>query len=80
MFLDQILRVSEVKEFESQLQEHQLATIPFDRRLVAVDDEDGHVVLTGKKGPENVLDKAVMEHNILACTKVSVATTCQCIC
>jgi COP9 signalosome complex subunit 4 len=76
MFLDQILRVSEVKEFEGQLQEHQLAKIPLDRRLVAVDDEDGHVVMTGKKGPENVLDKAVMEHNILACTKVSAVEIC----
>lgn len=71
MFLDQILRVSEVKEFESQLQEHQLAKIPLDRRLVAVDEEDGQSAVTGRKGPENVLDKAVMEHNILACTKAS---------
>ncbi|GHJ86662.1 hypothetical protein NliqN6_3064 [Naganishia liquefaciens] len=70
MFLDQILRVSEVKEFESQLQEHQLAKIPLDRRLVALDEEDGQLAVTGRKGPENVLDKAVMEHNILACTKV----------
>lgn len=71
MFLDQILRVSEVKEFESQLQEHQLAKIPLDRRLVAVDEEDVQAAVTSRKGPENVLDKAVMEHNILACTKVS---------
>jgi COP9 signalosome complex subunit 4 len=70
MFLDQILRVSEVKEFEGQLQEHQLAKIPLDRRLVVLDDEEGGVKLVGRKGPENVLDKAVMEHNILACTKV----------
>ncbi|KAJ9110776.1 hypothetical protein QFC20_002817 [Naganishia adeliensis] len=70
MFLDQILRVNEVKEFEGQLQEHQLAKIPLDRRLVVLDDEEGGVKLAGRKGPENVLDKAVMEHNILACTKV----------
>ncbi|KAI5452255.1 hypothetical protein NCC49_000819 [Naganishia albida] len=69
MFLDQILRVNEVKEFEGQLQEHQLAKIPLDRRLVVLDEEGG-VKLVGRKGPENVLDKAVMEHNILACTKV----------
>jgi hypothetical protein len=71
MFLDQILRVSEVKEFESGLQEHQLAKIPLDRRLVVMDDEEEGGKVTGRKGPENVLDKAVMEHNILACTKVS---------
>ncbi|KAJ9119688.1 hypothetical protein QFC22_003398 [Naganishia vaughanmartiniae] len=70
MFLDQILRVSEVKEFESGLQEHQLAKIPLDRRLVIVDEEEEGGKVTGRKGPENVLDKAVMEHNILACTKV----------
>jgi COP9 signalosome complex subunit 4 len=76
MFLDQILRVNEVKEFEGQLQEHQLAKIPLDRRLVVLDDEEGGVKLVGRKGPENVLDKAVMEHNILACTKVSCIAHC----
>lgn len=65
--------MNEVKEFEGQLQEHQLAKIPLDRRLVTLDDEEGNVKLAGRKGPENVLDKAVMEHNILACTKVSIA-------
>lgn len=76
MFLDQILRVNEVKEFEGQLQEHQLAKIPLDRRLVVLDDEEGGVKLAGRKGPENVLDKAVMEHNILACTKVGCMVRC----
>lgn len=76
MFLDQILRVNEVKEFEGQLQEHQLAKIPLDRRLVVLDDEEGGVKLVGRKGPENVLDKAVMEHNILACTKVGYTVGC----
>ena len=71
MFLDQILRVSEVKEFESGLQEHQLAKIPLDRRMVVMDEEEEDGKPTGRQGPENVLDKAVMEHNILACTKVS---------
>ena len=75
MFLDQILRVNEVKEFEGQLQEHQLAKIPLDRRLVVLDEEGG-VKLVGRKGPENVLDKAVMEHNILACTKVCCLVCC----
>ncbi|KAJ9097266.1 hypothetical protein QFC21_004935 [Naganishia friedmannii] len=70
MFLDQILRVSEVKEFESGLQEHQLAKIPLDRRLVVMGEEEEGGKVAGRKGPENVLDKAVMEHNILACTKV----------
>lgn len=66
MFLDQIIRPTEVKEFEKGLAEHQLAKIAVDRRLVAVEGE-GEV---GRKGPENVLDRAVMEHNVLACAKV----------
>ncbi|KAJ9110481.1 hypothetical protein QFC19_001607 [Naganishia cerealis] len=62
MFLDQILRVSEVKEFEGQLQEHQLAKIPLDRRLVIVDEEEEGTKVKGRKGPENVLDKAVYDN------------------
>jgi hypothetical protein len=33
-----------------------LAKIPLDRRLVALDEEDGQLAVTGRKGPENVLD------------------------
>ncbi len=70
MFLDQILRVSEVQEFEKGLAEHQLAKLSVDRRM-EVKDEEGQ---KGRKGPETVLDRAVMEHNVLACAKVSAET------
>lgn len=71
MFLDHILRPSEIKEFASELQDHQMAQLAVDNKIT-VDDEDldekGN--LKGRKGAGNVLDKAVMEHNIQACAKV----------
>jgi hypothetical protein len=72
MFLDHILRPSEINEFEAGLAEHQLAKLAVDNRIKVDDedvDQDGG--LKGRKGAENVLDKAVMEHNIQACAKVS---------
>ncbi len=73
MFLDHILRPGEVAQFAAGLAEHQLARLPVDHRI-KVDDEDldADGSLKGRKGPENVLDKAVMEHNIQACAKVGV--------
>lgn len=69
MFLDQILRVQEIKEFEKELAEHQLATLEVDKRLMA--STEGEEGVTGRRAPTNVLDRAVMEHNVLACAKVS---------
>lgn len=73
MFLDQIIRSNEVAEFESTLQPHQLARLPATTSIVAADDEDdapgpGGVKL--KKGPENVLDRAMMEHNLLSASRI----------
>lgn len=68
MFLDQILRVEEIKEFEKELAVHQLATLEVDKRLLA--STEGEEGVTGRRAPINVLDRAVMEHNVLACAKV----------
>jgi COP9 signalosome complex subunit 4 len=68
MFLDQILRVEEIKEFEKELAVHQLATLEVDKRLMA--STEGEEGVTGRRAPINVLDRAVMEHNVLACAKV----------
>jgi len=69
MFLDQILRSEEVKEFEAGLAEHQLAQLEVDKRLLV--STEGEVGVTGRRAPRTVLDRAVMEHNVLACAKVS---------
>lgn len=67
MFLDQVIRPSEVKEFESTLRTHQLAKLPPTHSIVIPEDAPDEV---GKKGPENVLDRAVMEHNVLSCSRI----------
>ncbi|KAF8525353.1 hypothetical protein JB92DRAFT_2877548 [Gautieria morchelliformis] len=76
MFLDHILRPAEVKDFESSLKSHQLAKIgqsSNDRLASAVQGDD--IILTDsdpstRTGPSTVLDRAVMEHNLLSCSKI----------
>lgn len=65
MFLDQMIRPSEVTEFASSLKTHQLARLPPTTNIVAADEDE-----EGKKGPETVLDRAVMEHNVLAASRI----------
>ncbi|KAH8105841.1 hypothetical protein BXZ70DRAFT_917126 [Cristinia sonorae] len=75
MFLDRILRPAEVKEFEKTLKPHQLATIGIssnDRLASAATNDDDIVDPNASKrtGPSTVLDRAVMEHNVLASSKI----------
>lgn len=80
MFLDHIIRPAEVKTFEETLRPHQLAKIAQssnDRlasRLTADDDDttmaDVGVQVSTRTGPSTVLDRAVMEHNVLACSNI----------
>ncbi|KAI0053538.1 hypothetical protein FA95DRAFT_1600689 [Auriscalpium vulgare] len=76
MFLDQILRPAEVKEFEKILKPHQLAQVSLsanDRLAAAMqgDDDDGSAeVVSTRTGPSTVLDRAVLEHNLLACSRI----------
>lgn len=78
MFLDHILRSGEIKSFEGTLKPHQLAKIAISSndRLASVtqaDDDDGapNEPNTSKRtGPATVLDRAVMEHNLLASSKI----------
>ncbi|KAH0840148.1 hypothetical protein J3R83DRAFT_1128 [Lanmaoa asiatica] len=74
MFLDRILRPAEVKSFEESLRPHQLAKISIssnDRLASAVDEDDLLESSTStRKGPSTVLDRAVMEHNLLASSKI----------
>jgi COP9 signalosome complex subunit 4 len=79
MFLDRILRPAEVKEFEATLRPHQLAKIAqsSNDRLAAAsasaDDEDDMVTgeaVSKRTGPSTVLDRAVLEHNLLASSKI----------
>ncbi|KAL8290573.1 hypothetical protein RQP46_002831 [Phenoliferia psychrophenolica] len=67
MFLDQIIRPSEVEEFSKTLKEHQLARLPASTTIFTADDAPAE---EGKKGPETVLDRAVMEHNVLSASRV----------
>ncbi|KIJ70529.1 hypothetical protein HYDPIDRAFT_172329 [Hydnomerulius pinastri MD-312] len=73
MFLDHILRPSEIKSFEEKLRPHQLAKIaisPNDRLAASVDDDDSDPSTSTRKGPSTVLDRAVLEHNLLASSKI----------
>ncbi|RDB22701.1 COP9 signalosome complex subunit 4 [Hypsizygus marmoreus] len=76
MFLDHILRSAEVKEFESTLKPHQLAKIAISSndRLASAGQNDGpgnnEPAVSTRTGPSTVLDRAVMEHNLLASSKI----------
>ncbi|EIN10646.1 hypothetical protein PUNSTDRAFT_65075 [Punctularia strigosozonata HHB-11173 SS5] len=78
MFLDHILRPAEVKEFEKTLKPHQLAKISLsvNERLAAAveadddNDDDKEPNVSTRRGPSTVLDRAVLEHNLLASSKI----------
>lgn len=79
MFLDHILRSAEVKDFEVTLKPHQLAKIAISSndRLASSghgdDDASGGInepAASTRTGPSTVLDRAVMEHNLLASSKI----------
>ncbi|GAA5990020.1 hypothetical protein JCM11641_000587 [Rhodosporidiobolus odoratus] len=67
MFLDQMIRPTEVTAFASALAPHQLAQLPPTQAVVISPDAEAE---EGKKGPETVLDRAMMEHNVLAASRV----------
>ncbi|TFK23278.1 hypothetical protein FA15DRAFT_670674 [Coprinopsis marcescibilis] len=75
MFLDHILRPAEIKEFESTLKTHQLAKIAISSndKLASAGHDDGssdEPATSTRTGPSTVLDRAVMEHNLLASSKI----------
>jgi len=73
MFLDHILRPAEVKEFEKSLKPHQLAKIAIssnDRLAGKEDMSDVEPTMSTRTGPSTVLDRAVMEHNLLASSNI----------
>jgi len=76
MFLDHILRPAEVKEFEESLKPHQLAKIgqSSNDRLASAAQADDSIPTdpdaSTRTGPSTVLDRAVMEHNLLSCSKI----------
>lgn len=79
MLLDRILRPAELKEFESTLKPHQLAKISQSSNdAVAasngVGNEDDDMTtgegFSTRTGPSTVLDRAVLEHNLLASSKI----------
>ena len=86
MFLENIIGRSEVEEFEKGLVSHQLARLASVKNEVMVEvDEDGEEVVEEEEegtkrstrlGPETVLDRAVMEHNLLSCSKVRYTGRC----
>ncbi|GAA5922692.1 hypothetical protein JCM1841_001107 [Sporobolomyces salmonicolor] len=67
MFLDQMVRPAEVSAFAASLQPHQLAQLPPSQAVVISSSASAE---TGKQGPETVLDRAMMEHNVLAASRV----------
>lgn len=78
MFLGRILRSDEIKDFEGTLKQHQLAKISLsssDRVASSFDDSDSSsndpsIPISKRTGPSTVLDRAVMEHNLLASSKI----------
>lgn len=67
VFLDQMIRPTEVAQFAAKLQTHQLAQLPPTQAILTADNAEVEV---GKRGPETVLDRAIMEHNVLAASRV----------
>jgi len=73
MFLDHILRPAEIKVFEKTLKPHQLAQIALstnDRLSSTLGDGDLVEGASTRTGPTTVLDRAVMEHNVLASSRI----------
>ncbi len=75
MFLDHIIRPQEIHGFEKTLRPHQLARIAqssSDRLASALetDDPTSSEPVSRRTGPSTVLDRAVMEHNLLSCSKI----------
>lgn len=75
MFLDRILRPSEIKDFKSTLKPHQLARIgQSSHDLAMLKKETQFNIENGSSGkrfaPETVLDRAVMEHNLLSSSRI----------
>ena len=75
MFLDHILRSAEVKNFEGTLKPHQLARIAIssnDKLASAIPDATATTEpnTSTRTGPSTVLDRAVMEHNLLASSNI----------
>lgn len=67
MFFDQIIRPDEVDVFAKTLKTHQLARLPSTVPVKLPDDAPDE---KGKQAPETVLDRAVMEHNVLAASRI----------
>jgi COP9 signalosome complex subunit 4 len=77
MVLGQIIRGHEMVEFEKRLKPHQLAKLP---KILEFSDEeeeaDSRMMkeprerVRLKKGPENVFDRAVMQHNLLSVSRI----------
>lgn len=61
MFLDQMIRPDEAAGFEKALKTHQMAKLPRSNIVLAEDEETGGSS-KAKRGPETVLDRAVMVH------------------
>lgn len=82
MFNDHIIRPEEVKGFEETLKPHHLARVAQSQndklaaRSTAADDDgdtdmtDADTPQSTRTGPATVLDKAVLEHNLLSASKI----------
>ncbi|GAA6020825.1 hypothetical protein JCM11491_004666 [Sporobolomyces phaffii] len=72
MFLDHMIRPDEVHAFSATLAPHQLARLPPVPAIVTPDDAPAE---QGQHGPETVLDRAMMEHNVLSASRVYTTLT-----
>ncbi|KAF8339106.1 uncharacterized protein EI90DRAFT_3040321 [Cantharellus anzutake] len=75
MFLGRIIRPQEIQGFEKTLRPHQLARIAQssnDRLASAIEADEASSLepVSKRTGPSTVLDRAVMEHNLLSCSKI----------
>ncbi|KAG0149968.1 hypothetical protein CROQUDRAFT_668861 [Cronartium quercuum f. sp. fusiforme G11] len=77
MFLGQIIRSAELVEFERGLRPHQLAQLPASGSVHQEEDDDKKddpmrdgPVRQVKQGPQTVFDRAMMQHNLLATSKI----------
>ena len=69
-FLDHIIRPALVKQFEASLRPHQLAKLPPVSVPLSQRGKEEMLQPGMKRGPETVLDRAVMEHNLLSASRI----------
>lgn len=69
ILFEEIVSINELDEFKSHLDDHHLSSIPLiNNNLPLLDSNDPNNI--GKQGPSNILENSLIEHNLLAISKI----------